>query len=186
MEDNQIIDLFFERDEAGLTESRRKYGLRLHKAAMNILHNREDAEECVNDTMMRAWYAIPPARPMHFGAFLAKTVRNLSINKWKARGAAKRGGGEAGLLFSELEESIPSPVGTEGAYEAQQVTQAINAFLGGLEQSARVAFVLRYFYGDSIRDISEHFQMSESKIKSMLFRTRNRLKLHLEKEGITI
>ena len=186
MEDDVIVDMFFERQEAVLAEVRRKYGLRLFRTAMNILHNKEDAEECVNDTLLKAWETIPPTRPVKFGAFLAKTSRNLSINKWKAKAAAKRGGGETSLLLSELEECIPAAEKPEDEYEAKLAVEAINSFLSTMEQTARAAFILRHFHGESIRAISERFQMNESKVKSILFRARNKLKQHLEKEGIVL
>jgi len=178
--------MFFGRQEAAIAETRRKYGKRLFRTSRNILHNNEDAEECVSDTLMKAWEVIPPTRPAMFGAFLVKITRNLSINKWEAKSAAKRGGGEINLLLDELEECLPSEGGPEQEHEAKFVTEAINTFLNGIDKTSRVAFVLRYFHGESIRAISERFQMSESKIKSMLFRTRKKLRTHLEKEGVAI
>ena len=188
MDDPKIIDLFFARDEAALDETRKKYGQRLFRSAMNILRNVQDAEECVSDTLFKAWQVIPPNRPTMFGAFLAKIARNLSINKWKARGAARRGGGEVDLMLGELEDCIPSAKGhtPEEKYEAGLVTEAINNCLAAMEQSARMAFVLRYFHGESIRSICERFNMSESKVKSILFRARKKLAAHLEKEDIAL
>lgn len=186
MEDGAILDMFFGRQEAAIAETRRKYGKRLFRTSKNILHSNEDAEECVNDTLLKAWNVIPPSRPTLLGAFLVKIARNLSINKWEAKNAAKRGGGETSLLFSEMEECLPSSNGPEQEHEAALITQAINAFLNKLDKTARVAFVLRYFHGESIRAISDRFQMSESKTKSILFRTRKKLKSHLEKEGVVI
>ena len=187
LEDNQILDMYFARQEAAINETRQKYGARLYKTAVNILHNNEDAEECVSDTLMKAWEAIPPSRPTMFGAFLAKITRNVSLNKWEAKGAKKRGSGEVNLLLSELEECLASINGQpEKEYEAQLVTEAINNFLGTLSMTSRVAFVLRYFHGESINAISERFHVSESKVKSMLFRTRNKLRVHLIKEGVSV
>jgi len=186
VEDSAILDMFFGRQESAIDETRNKYGKRLFRTSKNILHSNEDAEECVNDALMKAWEAIPPNRPAMLGAFLAKIVRNLSINKWEAKSAAKRGGGETNLVLSELEECIPAQGGPEQEHEAALVTEAINTFLNDIDKTARVAFVLRYFHGESIRAISERFKMSESKIKSILFRTRKKLKVHLEKEGIAI
>jgi len=180
--------MFFAREEEALAETRQKYGRRLYFSSMNILHDREDAEECVNDTLFHAWEAIPPSRPVMFGAFLAKITRNLSLNKWKAQHATRRGGGEVELLLSELEDCIPAGARDvpEAAYESGLVTEAINACLGTLNQAARVAFILRYFHGESIRAISVRFDMSESKVKSLLFRTRKTLKKHLEREGVQL
>jgi len=186
LEDCVILDMFFERKESAIEETKCKYGKRLFRTSHNILNNKEDAEECVSDTLMKAWGTIPPNRPVMLGAFLVKIARNLSINKWEAKSAAKRGGGEAHLLLSELEECVPSSTGTEEAYESIQTTEAINSFLSAEKRTARVAFVLRYFHGESIHSICTRFQMSESKIKSMLFRTRQKLKIHLEKEGVVI
>ena len=185
MEDNVIIEMFFDRKEDAINEARQKYGNRLFKISKNILHSTEDAEECVNDTLLKAWDVIPPNRPTMLGAFLAKIARNLSINKWEAGRAAKRGGGEANLLLGELADCVPSQDGRpETEYEASLVTQSINEFLALSDKQTRVAFVLRYFHGESIRDISERFKVSESKTKSILFRTRKKLSMYLEKEGI--
>jgi len=186
MDDQVIFDLFFERQESAISETKHKYGGRLYRTAMNILHSNEDAEECVNDTLFKAWETIPPNRPVHFGAYLAKIARNLSINRWEAKGALKRGGGEVSLLLSELEACIPSKGGPEAEYEATLVIEAINSFLSAMDQKARVAFVLRYFHGESIRGISEQFQVSESKVKSMLFRARKKLRIYLVKEGVSL
>ena len=188
MDDKTILDMFFAREEEALTETRQKYGRRLYFSSMNILHDREDAEECVNDTLFQAWGAIPPSRPTMFGAFLAKITRNLSLNKWKAQHAVRRGGSEVELLLSELEDCVPTGASDipEEAYESKLVTEAINDCLGTLDQTARVAFVLRYFHGESIGAICRRFEMSESKVKSLLFRTRKILKKHLEKEGVQL
>ena len=186
MEDSLILDMFFSRQESAIAETRRKYGNRLFRTSRNIVRSNEDAEECVNDTLLKAWEAIPPTRPAMFGAFLVKITRNLSLNKWEAKNAAKRGGGETNLLLDELEECLPSASTPEKEHEAALVTRAINSFLSNIDKTARVAFVLRYFHGESIRAISDRFQMSESKVKSMLFRTRKKLRAHLEKEGVVI
>ena len=187
MEDDAIIELFFTRDEAALAECKRKFGSRLYRTAMNILHNNEDAEECMSDAMLRAWAAIPPARPERLGAFMAKIVRNLSLNKWEARGAAKRGGNEATVMLGELEEWLPAEgTGPEAEFEAAQVTRAINDFLCTLDDEAKTTFVMRYFHGESVRAVGDRFRMSESKVKSLLFRTRKKLKVYLEKEGVII
>ena len=186
MEDHEILDLFFKRSEYAIEETKLKYGKRLQKTAMNILHNAEDAEECVNDTLFQAWEAIPPASPTSLGAYLAKITRNLSINRWEAGMAQKRGGGEVSLLLSELEDCIPTTIGPEEDFEASLVTEAIDQYLGTLEKATRKLFVLRYFHGESIRELSERFRISESKTKSILFRTRKKLATHLEKEGVQL
>ena len=188
MNDNEILDLFFARQEDALDKTKRKYGQRLLRTAMNILHNLQDAEECVSDTLLKAWEVIPPSRPNMFGAFLAKISRNLAINKWKAKSAARRGGGETAIMLSELEDCIPSPTAVmpEAVHEANQVTATINDCLNSMDQATRVVFVLRYFHGESIASICARFNIGESKVKSMLFRARKKLKTHLEKEGVLI
>jgi RNA polymerase sigma-70 factor (ECF subfamily) len=186
LDDGKIIGLFFDRDESAIEEVRNKYGKRLFRTAINILNNKEDAEECVSDTLLKAWESIPPSRPQILGAYLAKITRNRSLNIWEARKAAKRGGGEVTQLLGELEETVPSIHSTEGEYEKSLATAAINAFLTKADKTARVAFVLRYFHGESIADIATRFGMGESKIKSILFRLRKKLRVYLEKEGITL
>jgi RNA polymerase sigma-70 factor (ECF subfamily) len=186
LDDGKIIDLFFIRSEAAIEEARRKYGRRLFTASRNILHSSEDAEECVSDTLLKAWETIPPKRPEMLGAYLAKIARNHSFNRWEAKNAAKRGGGEMHLLLGELEESVPARETAEEVYEKSRVTEAINAFLAKTDKTARTAFVLRYFHGESITGISARFHMGESKVKSILFRLRRKLRIHLEKEGITV
>ena len=186
MEDHEILDLYFSRNESAIAETRLKYGLRLYRVAINILRVNEDAEECVNDTYLKAWAAIPPTRPERFGAFLAKIARNLSLNKWQARGAARRGGGETSILLGELGDCIPAPGGPEAEYESSLVQEAINTCLATMDQVARTAFVLRYFHGESIKGVCERFGMSESKVKSILFRARKKLGAYLEKEGVSL
>jgi len=186
VEDNDILDLYFDRDESAITETRFKYGLRLYKVCINILRVNEDAEEVVSDTLYKAWDVIPPIRPDMLGAFLAKIARNLSINKWQARSAARRGGGEIDLLLSELGDCIPDNNTIEAEYESARVQDAINAGLDKLDTAARAAFVLRYFHGESIRGVSQRFDMSESKVKSILFRARKKLGAFLKKEGVII
>jgi len=186
MEDEAILDLFFAREESAIEQTRRKYGRRLLFTANNILHNGEDAEECVSDTLLKAWQSIPPVRPERFGAFLVKIARNASLGKWQANTAAKRGGGETQLLLDELEGCIPATSDPAREYEASLVTQSINTFLGGVDKTSRAAFVQRYFHSESIVEISTRFGVSESKVKSILFRLRKKLRVHLEKEGVAI
>ena len=186
VEDNAILDLFFTRNESGIEEAKLKYGKRLFMTAKNILHSNEDAEECVNDTLLKAWENIPPNRPQLLGAYLNKIVRNRALNIWEARNAAKRGGGEVTLLLGELEESVPSRDTTEKAYDEAMATQAINIFLAKANKQARTLFVLRYFHGESITSLSVRLKMHESKIKSTLFRLRKKLRTHLMEEGIAL
>ena len=188
MRDDDILDLFFQRNEDALSETRKKYGQGLHHTSMNILRSNEDAEECVSDTLFKAWEVIPPTRPTMLGAFLTKIARNIALNRWKASTAVRRGGGEVEQLLAELEDSIPSTAlgMPEDEFESNFVMQAINDCLASMNQTMRVIFVLRYFYGESIADICKRSNMSESKVKSLLFRARKKLKIHLEKEGVAL
>jgi RNA polymerase sigma-70 factor (ECF subfamily) len=186
MDDVVIIDLYWARSESAISETAKKYGLYCSAIAENILHSKEDSEECVNDTYLITWNAIPPQRPTVFRAFLGKITRNLSLNKYKEQRTKKRGGDEIALLFSELEDCVPSNSDVEMEYETSLIIEAINTFLRSLDSEGRIVFVRRYWYADSIGAIAARFKMSESKVKSMLFRTRRTLKLYLENEGVTL
>jgi RNA polymerase sigma-70 factor (ECF subfamily) len=181
-----ILDLYWSRSESAISETALKYGNYCTKIAMNILQNREDTDECVNDTYLKTWNAIPPQRPEIFPSFLGKITRNLSLNKYKEQRTKKRGGYEVALLLDELEDCIPSGNSVEAEYEAGIIAKAIGSFLYSINTESRIIFVRRYWYVDSITCIATRFQMSESKVKSMLYRTRNKLRTYLEKEGITI
>ena len=184
--DQQILDLFWSRNEEALDITMQKYGRILYKVAHNILHNGQDAEECVNDTLMQAWKAIPPKQPDFFGAYLAKITRNFSLQRWRKAGTAKRGGGQVNLILDELGETIPHPDSAEQSLEYAQTVRSINIYMAKMDADSRIVFVRRYFFGDSVQDICTRFSASQSKIKSMLFRARQKLRLHLEQEGIVI
>jgi len=186
MEDQTILDLYFDRHELALIKSEEKYGKRMYKTANNILNNDGDAKECVNDTLLASWKAIPPERPKFLGAFLSKITRNLAINKWKADRTQKRGGNETDLLLDELQDCIPTTHSLETTYESGLIVSTINAYLAGIEQETRIMFTLRYFHGESINEISQRFETSENNVKSKLFRLRKKLGAHLEKEGIAL
>jgi RNA polymerase sigma-70 factor (ECF subfamily) len=191
MEDNQIVDLYFGRDERAITESEIKYGGFCTRIAMNILDNAQDAEECVNDTYLHAWQAIPPTRPAKLGAFLAKITRNLSIDRFKAKKAAKRGDSLFFASLDELNECIPQgSTGFGGGFdeesEARRIGECIDRFLRKQSGEMQDVFICRYFYSDSIGEIARRFGLSESKIKSMLHRARQKLRKHLESEGIRL
>jgi len=186
MDDNMIINLYWERSESAITETANKYGDYCAKIAMNILRNKEDSDECVNDTYFKTWNSIPTQRPNILMAFLGRITRNLSLDKYKKRNAQKRGGNEIELLLSELENCVPSNSDVESEYEKGSIAKIIDSFLYSVDSESRIIFVRRYWYADSIESIAERFNMSESKVKSMLFRTRNKLKIYLEKEGVNI
>ncbi|MCL2167252.1 MAG: sigma-70 family RNA polymerase sigma factor [Clostridiales bacterium] len=186
MDDEMILDLYWERSESAIDETAKKYEGYCAVIANNILNNKEDTEECVNDTYLKAWEGIPPQRPAIFRSFLGKITRNLALNKYKEQRSQKRGGGEVALLFSELEDCIPSSSNVELESEAGIVVNIINSFLMAMNNESRNVFVRRYWYADSVGAIASRYQMSESKVKSMLFRTRNTLKKHLENEGVVL
>ena len=186
VEDQLIIDLFFERQESALEKSQEKYGKRLYKTANNILKNAGDSQECVNDTLLKAWETIPPSRPNLLGAFLTRITRNLAINKWNAQRAQKRGGGETDLLLGELQDCIAEPTDIHQSYESQHIVQTINNYLETISQKDRILFVLRYFNHEPLESISRRLNISEGSVKSKLFRIRKKLGKYLEKEGITL
>jgi RNA polymerase sigma-70 factor (ECF subfamily) len=174
--------MYWERDEQAIAQTKMKYGAMLRALAYHILHNREDSEECENDTYLGAWNAIPPARPGNLSAFLSKTVRNIAISRRRANYADKRGGGEAAVPLHELDECIPD-VGTD-AWQAGELAQTLNDFLDTLPTKERLVFVCRYWRCDSVADIAARFGYSQGKVKMMLMRTRGKLRAVLEKEGL--
>lgn len=186
MEDREIVALYWRRDEGAIRETRRKYGRYLAKIARNILSSREDGEEVVNDTCLRAWNSIPPSRPDSLAAYLGKTARRLSIDALRARTREKRGGEEYALSLSELEECVPGGTGPEEQLELSLLAQAINSYLRTLAPQARNAFIGRYFYLDSLKEVAARLGISESKAKSMLYRVRQGLKTYLTQEGFTV
>lgn len=185
MEDGQILDLYWSRDQRAIRETDGKYGKLLHGIAWNLLRSREDSEECVNDTYLRAWEAIPPARPGAFRTWLGRITRNLSLDRWKSRGAEKRGGG-AELLLGELEDCLPAPGGTERAVEDRELAELLNVFLQSLTREGRAMFLRRYWYGESVAEVAEALGCGEGKVKSSLFRSRKALRQFLEREGIAV
>lgn len=186
MEDEQILDLYWTRSESAIAETDRKYGAYCRQVSFHILRSREDAEECVNDTWLRAWRAMPPHRPRLLKAFLGKLTRNLSLDRWDYAHAEKRGGGRTGLLLSELSDCIPSPDTLERTLEDSAIAGAISAWLWKQPQRQRVAFVRRYWYADSVTEVAKRLGISEGGAKSLLHRQRQSLKAHLEREGIAL
>lgn len=186
MNDNEMIDLFFARDPQAIQAAKDTYGGYCAYIAGNLLQNRMDQEECLNDTWLRAWNAIPPSRPQHLGPFLGKITRNLALNRIRREQTQKRGGGTVQVAVDELNECIPSVGDAFDALEEKRLTQLLNTFLAELPQEKRAAFVLRYYYGTSITDIAGQLRCSESRIKSMLHRMRKQLKTYLEQEGIDL
>ena len=186
MEDVKIIELYFDRDEAAITETSAKYGAYCHTVSYNVLRQEEDAEECVNDTWLHTWNAIPPTRPNSLKAFVGRIARNLSLNRLKEKNAEKRGGGAEDLAYEELDEWIGAGSSVEDTVDGKLLSEEISRFLSGLSRNMRVVFVQRYFYFSSVHEISENLGLTENNVKSLLFRSRNKLREHLLKEGFVI
>ncbi len=186
LDDLRIVDLFFERDEAAIHHTSEKYGKRLRALSQNIVCDFQTAEECENDTYMEAWNAIPPHSPKtYLYAFLAKITRHISLNRCRDRSRLKR---KAYIceLSTEMEQCIPAPDDCACRIDDMIFADMINHFLASLTSEKRNIFLRRYWYLDSIADISKRFGYSESKIKTTLFRIRNQLREYLEKEGYTL
>ena len=183
MEDQKIIDLYWQRSEQAIRETDAKYGGYCYTIAYNILANREDSEESVSDTYLAAWRAMPPKRPGILSSFLGKITRHLSIDRWRRRTAEKRGGGEVVLALEELEDCLSDGLSTEDAVLKKELTVVINRFLDALPEAERNVFLCRYWYVDPVQDIADTLGVSVSKVNSMLYRTRQKLRRVLEKEG---
>ena len=186
MDDSKIIELYMDQSEQAISETARKYGRYCHYIAYNILHNDEDSEECVNDTYLRTWNSIPPKRPNKLQTFLGKITRNLSLNKYEKQSAEKRGSGQIPLILDELTECIPADRNSETLVEDMVIKETLDRFLENLSADARKIFVRRYWYMSSVKEIAEEYGLSESKVTVTLFRTRQKLKTVLEKEGIAL
>ncbi len=185
MEDNQIIELFWDRNESAITQVALKYGFYCHRIAMNVLSNHEDAEECVNDTWLRVWNAIPPERPKAFRAWLGKITLRLSLNRWQKNHSQKRYAGLE-VILSELEECIPSGRPIEEQIAVNEITRIINMWLGTLCKEDRVLFIRRYWNSDPVKDLALACGVSPQKMAKRLFILRKKLKATLEREDIFV
>lgn len=183
MDDSGIIELYWQRNSTAIDETDKKYGALCRALANRILGDERDGEECVNDTYMTTWQAIPDARPNKLAAFLAAITRRISIDVLRRRGAAKRGAGEILGALDELAEIIPARDDVEREVELRELTAEIDRFLDGLKGTDRDMFVCRYWLCASVKDIAHRFDTSESRVKSSLMRTRNKLRQHLGEEG---
>lgn len=184
MEDSGIIELFFARSEQAITALAEKYGKFCFKIAMNILSDKEDSEECVNDTYFRVWNAVPPDRPDALGGYVGRITRNLAVSLYRTKHRQKRGGGTAELVLEELEEVIGGSGRTDKEAEERELTAAVNAFLAGREKNARVIFLMRYFALYPIDEIAQRTGQTTGKIKYSLKKTRRDLKKFLEREEL--
>ncbi len=184
MDDLQIIELYFARDEKAIEETHTKYGKLCFNVANNILSNQRDSEECVNDTYLNVWNTIPPTRPNNFMAFICKITRNLSLKKLEFNTALKRNS-NALVSFHELEEVL-SDEHINPDIDNEEIGKLLTAFLRNEKEDARNVFIRKYVHFDSIGDIAQRYAFTESKVKNLLYHSRNRLKVFLRKEGIEI
>ena len=183
MHDQEIVEVCWSRSEHALSEMAEKYGSYCYSIAYNILASREDAEESVNDAYLAAWSTIPPKRPVILSTFLGKLTRRISIDCLRKRTADKRGGGEIDLVLEELDGCIADRQNVESTYIYKELVTTIDCFLQTLTQTERNIFLCRYWYMDSIKDIALFFGFSPSKVASMLYRLRRKLRVQLEREG---
>ena len=184
MNDREIVNLYWQRSEQAIDETSRKYGRYCDIIAYNILENAEDSEECVNDTWMSAWNAMPDKRPDRLGPFLARITRNFALKKIVHRTAKKRGGGEAEFALEELDECLSSGCDLEKEVEDRELSRAIDAFVGNLPEEEQLVFVSRYWFVATEREIAEKLGLSRSGVAAMLKRTRSKLRTYLLKEGL--
>ncbi len=178
MEDYQIVDLYWARKEMAIAETEKKYGKMLHSLSYSLLSSHEDAEECVNDTYLGAWNAMPDARPMYLGPFLSKITRRLSINRWRREHRERRGG--VATVIEELTDCIPDANTPAAEYQRGLLRDELNVFLRTLTEEKRTIFVRRYFYAQPLNIIAKETGVSEAKVKVVLHRLREQLKLRLE------
>ncbi len=183
MDDQRIVELYWQRDEQAITETAAKYENYCYTIAYNILNNREDAEESVNDTYLGAWNSMPPHRPALLSTFLGKITRRISVDRYRRKNAEKRGGGEMDLALEELQACIADGGDPASEYERERLARLVNDFVLSLPETEQKVFLCRYWYVEPLDTISKRFGFSESKVKSMLHRSREKLRKLLIKEG---
>lgn len=184
MTDKAIVDLYWQREQAAIDESERKYGRYCFAIARNICGNGEDAEECVNDTWFASWNRMPDERPSALQGFFGVITRNTAINLFRRKTSGKRGGGQTELALDELQECIPAASSVEQYIELSELEQAIDSFVARLPETERNIFIARYWFMASITELAEEFGYSQSKAKTMLCRVRAKLKRYLQEEGL--
>lgn len=184
MEDSAIVDLYWQRADAAIPETERKYGRYCHRIAYNITASNEDAEECVNDTWFSAWNAMPDKRPSFLSTFLGRITRNLALNCLEAQHSQKRGGGEPALALNELSDCIPANANPQRELEQKELETAIDAFVAALPETERRIFIARYWFLIPVREIASRLGCSQSKVKTSLYRTRGKLRIYLQEEEL--
>ena len=186
MEDERIVSLYWDRNEQAISETAAKYGAYCHTVAMNILGDRGDAEECVNDTWLQAWKAMPPHRPGRLAVFLGKITRNLAFDRYKALHRDKRGSGQMNLVLEELEECVSGQSDPESQLAGKELAEEIDRFLKTLPKEKRYLVILRYWNAESIPALAKRFAMSENNVSVTLNRIRKKLKAHLDRAGYEV
>lgn len=184
MEDSKIVELYLERNESAISETQEKYEKYLSKIAYNILADIEDSKESVNDTYLRVWNSIPPHKPVRLSAFLAKITRQISIDIYRKKTSKKRIGSEYALSLEELYDCTTSEGNPEKEVDASLLAKSINDWIATIPDVSRKVFICRYFHFDSVKDIANNLEISESNVKTLLYRARLDLKKHLEKEEL--
>ena len=184
MDDKRIVELYWKRSEIAIEETNKKYGRYVKSIAMNILGSESDAEEAINDTYLDTWNTIPPNKPKELSTFLGKIARRRSVDILRKKNAARRGWGETGVVFEELEECLSDPSRPDEKLEAEALAKAVSHFLRALPEREQKIFLCRYYHVESIETIASRFSLTNSAVKSILLRTRNKLKQHLIQEGL--
>lgn len=185
MDDSKIIELYFSRDEGAVEETQKKYGELILSIAKNITGKEEDAEECENDTYLKIWNSIPPEKPQYFRAYIGKIARNCALSLYRKNKSAKRDCG-AYLLLSELEECLSSSESTEADFDARVTGEIISSWLYTLKEKERAVFIKRYYYGESVRNISLIWGETPERTASILYSLRQKLKKELERKGVVL
>jgi RNA polymerase sigma-70 factor (ECF subfamily) len=186
MEDREIIQLYWERNEQAIRESEHKYGLYCRSIACSILPSPQDAEETVSDTWLRAWNAMPPQKPGRLSAFLGRITRNLAFDRWRRQNAEKRGGGELSLVLEELAECVSGGGNAEDALEMRELGRALNGFIAALPRDKRVLFLGRYWYALPVNELAKRCGMTEGAAAAALRRLRIKLRKQLEEGGFEL
>ena len=186
MDDAQIIDLYDKRDQTAISFTSAKYANYCHSISYNIVKNREDADECLNDTWTQCWNTIPPAKPNSLKTYAGTICRNLSLNRYKANHTQKRGSGVVDAALDELSEILSNVANAEDDDNSEKIREVLNKFLGNLKEKERNVFVRRYWHLKTNAEIAEEYKLSEANVKQLLFRARNKLKKDLEKNGIKV
>lgn len=184
MEDERIVELYWQRSDAAIRETEAKFGPYCRTIAYNILHSPEDTEECVDDTYLAAWNAMPDKRPARLSPFLGRITRNLALNRVESRNSQRRGGGALPLCLEELADCVPGGEDPERVLELGELSEALRTFVAALPKAERRVFLGRYFYCFSIEELASRLGYSQSKVKSMLYRGRQKLLRALREEGL--